>query len=369
MAYEIFNDNAPTDWNCILAALPGAHILQTWEWAEIKETYGWRKIPVVWREPDGKVNAAAMVLRRTLPRLKLNVLYVPRGPILKWADKELREEVLSDLAQLATRERAIFIKIDGEIITGFGQPDQPGNREDIAGVQIVDWLKLHGWQKSDEQIQFPNTIWIDLEREEEEILAGMKQKTRYNIRLAQKKGVKVRLGGLEDLKTLYTMYAETSVRDGFVIRSWDYYRNVWEKLFLAKMMDILIADVGETPVAGLILFYFANRAWYLYGMSTQSHREKMPNHLLQWEAIKQAKARGCSIYDLWGAPTDFSARDVLWNVYRFKEGLAGEIVRTAGAWDFPGNRWKYHLYRKIFPRILDAMRLLGRNKTRQEIAL
>ncbi len=369
MAFEILRDATAADWNRILSALPGAHILQTREWAEVKEIHGWRKIPLVWREPGKEAGAAAMVLLRALPRLKLNILYVPRGPILNWEDKKLREEVLFDLVQLAIRERAIFIKIDAEIITGYGEPGQPGSREDATGDQIVDWLGLHGWQKSDEQIQFANTIWVDLKGSEEEILARMKQKTRYNIRLAQKKGVKVRLGRREDFNTLYKMYAETSVRDGFVIRSWDYYRNVWEKFYGAGMMDALVAEVDEKPVAGLILFYFAGRAWYLYGMSTQAHREKMPNHLLQWEAMKLAKAKGCSVYDLWGAPTDFCAKDVLWNVYRFKDGFAGEVIRTAGAWDYPVRRWMYILYMKILPKILDFMRLQGKSRTRRETAL
>ena len=369
MAFEILGDAQREEWNRILSALPGAHILQTWEWAEVKVTYGWKNIPIVWRKPDDEARAAAMVLLRAVPKLKLNILYIPRGPVLNWEDKELREMVLADLVQLAFRERAIFIKMDGEIITGYGQPDRPGNREDVTGGQIVDWLGLHGWQKSDEQIQFANTIWIDLMGSEEEILARMKQKTRYNIRLAQKKGVKVRLGSPEDFNMLYKMYAETSVRDGFVIRGWDYYRNVWEKFYNAKMMDVLVAEVEENPVAGLILFYFAGRAWYLYGMSTQAHREKMPNHLLQWEAMRHAIAKGCKIYDLWGAPTDFCTEDVLWNVYRFKDGFAGEVIRTAGAWDYPIRRWMYILYIKILPKILDAMRARGKSKTRREAVL
>ncbi|NPV77249.1 MAG: peptidoglycan bridge formation glycyltransferase FemA/FemB family protein [Anaerolineae bacterium] len=369
MAFEILRDVTAADWNRILSVLPGAHILQTWEWAEVKEIYGWRKIPLVWRKPGKEVGATAMVLLRALPRLKLNILYVPRGPVLNWEDRELREEVLFDLVQLAIRERAIFIKVDGEIITGYGEPGLPESRKNVVGGQIVDWLRLHGWQKSDEQIQFANTIWVNLKESEEEILARMKQKTRYNIRLAQKKGVKVRLGNLEDLITLYKMYAETSVRDGFVIRSWDYYRNVWEKFYRAGMMDALIAEVDEKPVAGLILFYFAGRAWYLYGMSTQAHREKMPNYLLQWEAMKHARAKGCSIYDLWGAPTDFCAEDVLWNVYRFKDGFSGEVICTAGAWDYPVHRRMYMLYMKILPKILGVMRLRGKSRTQREAAL
>jgi lipid II:glycine glycyltransferase (peptidoglycan interpeptide bridge formation enzyme) len=165
------------------------------------------------------------------------------------------------------------------------------------------------------------------------------------------------------------MYAETSVRDGFVIRSEDYYRQVWGDFHRAGMADLLIAEVDGEPVAGLILFSFGGRAWYLYGMSRDLHRDKMPNYLLQWEAMKQAKARGCRIYDLWGAPDDFNTQDSMWGVYRFKEGLGGQVIRTAGAWDYPARRILYPLYTRLLPAILSWMRRRGKERTRREVTL
>ena len=136
------------------------------------------------------------------------------------------------------------------------------------------------------------------------------------------------------------MYAETSVRDGFVIRDEGYYRTVWE-IFMPKPIssqspisnsfrEPLIAEVDGEPVAAIFVFYFAGRAYYVYGMSRNAHREKMPTYLLQWEAMKRAKAKGCSVYDLWGAPDVFDESDSMWGVYRFKEGLGGKVVRTLG---------------------------------------
>ena len=188
----------------------------------------------------------------------------------------------------------------------------------------------------------------------------MKPKTRYNIRLAERKGVTVRPAGLEDLETLYRMYAETSVRDGFVIRERGYYLAVWQEFMQAGLAEPLIADVEGEPVAAVVVFRFAGRAYYLHGMSRELHRERMPNHLLQWEAMRRARAAGCRVYDLWGAPETFDEADSMWGVFRFKEGLGGLVVRTLGAWDFPASPWLYRLYTRILPRLLDLMRRRGR---------
>jgi lipid II:glycine glycyltransferase (peptidoglycan interpeptide bridge formation enzyme) len=229
-----------------------------------------------------------------------------------------------------------------------------------------------GWQFSAEQIQFRNTVLIDLSAPEDALLARMRQKTRYNIRLAERKGVRVRTGGEADYSLLFRMYAETSVRDGFVIRDEGYYRRVWA-IFQEggnvgasrPYAESLIAEVEGQPVAAIVVFYFGSRAWYVHGMSREAHRDKMPNHLLQWEAIRRARARGCSTYDLWGAPDEFVQTDSLWGVFRFKEGLGGEVVRTLGAWDFVPNRFMYNLYANVMPRLLGLMRSRGRARTRE----
>jgi lipid II:glycine glycyltransferase (peptidoglycan interpeptide bridge formation enzyme) len=210
---------------------------------------------------------------------------------------------------------------------------------------------------------------IDLTPSEDELLARMKQKARYNIRLAEKKGVTLRVGTQEDFGLLYKMYAETSVRDGFVIRDEGYYQTVW-KLFMDShepTCEPLIAEVDGESVAAIFVFYFAGRVYYVYGMSRNTHREKMPTYLLQWEAMKRAKSRGCTIYDLWGAPDVFDESDSMWGVYRFKEGLGGKVVRTLGAWDFAPNLLWYRLYSEIIPRVLDAMRSRGKAKTKQSL--
>ncbi len=356
------------EWNEKIAGLPGAHILQTWQWGELKGQYGWQPFPQLWHDEQGQVRAAALVLRRAVPG-GLSVLYVPRGPLVDWNDRQWSQRVITDLQALARKMGAIFIKIDPELITGTGVPGSDEDQPNPIAAEVLDGMKSAGWRESQEQVQFRNTVYLDLTGSEADWLARMKQKARYNLRLAQKKGVQVRAAAQADLPLLYQMYAETSVRDGFVIRDENYYLRLWRMFIDQGLAEPLIAEVDGQPVAGIFPFYFARRAWYLYGMSRQAHREKMPNYLLQWEAMRRAKARGCTLYDLWGAPDVFDDSDSMWGVFRFKEGLGGQVIRTAGAWDFPARPLLYVLYTRILPRILDVMRRRGKARTRQEVSL
>jgi lipid II:glycine glycyltransferase (peptidoglycan interpeptide bridge formation enzyme) len=298
---------------------------------------------------------------------RLSILYAPKGPLLDWENAELRNRVLNDLQYYAKKQGAIFLKIDPDIVLGRGVPDSEGDVTESNGQAARSELTRRGWVYSSDQIQFQNTVLIDLSASEEEMLARMKPKTRYNVRLAEKKGVSLRPGTLEDLPTLYKMYAETSVRDGFVIRDEEYYLTVW-KLFMQSSQPSavpLIAEVDGELVAAIFLFMFAGCAYYVYGMSRNFHREKMPTYLLQWEAMKLAKAGGCTVYDLWGAPEIFDESDSMWGVYRFKEGLGGEVLRTLGAYDFVPNKLWYKLYAEVMPRMLSVMRSRGKERTKQ----
>jgi lipid II:glycine glycyltransferase (peptidoglycan interpeptide bridge formation enzyme) len=276
---------------------------------------------------------------------------------------------LDGLQALAKKEKAIFIKIDPEVLLGSGIPGSVGEIENPSGRLISGELESRGWRFSQSQIQFRNTVWLDLNRTEEDWLARMKPKTRYNIRLAEKKGVTVRSGTIEDLSSVYRMYAETSVRDGFVIRPETYYLRAWKYFMEAGLAEVLLAEVDGELVAGLILFFTGQRSWYMYGMSRETHRDKMPNYLLQWHAMRTSRARGCLQYDLWGAPDIFDETDSMWGVFRFKEGLGGQVSRFIGAWDFPSRPLLYRAYTNILPRLLNSMRQRGKEQTRREVSL
>jgi peptidoglycan pentaglycine glycine transferase (the first glycine) len=367
---------SPSSWNELLASLPMPHLLQTWEWAQVKARFGWKPIPFIWQAADGKTVAAAMLLKRTFPlggfAARLSVLYTPKGPNLDWNDASLRGRVLDDLQAFAKRTGAIFVKLDPDVQLGTGVPGMEGALQSTGGQAVRSELERRAWLFSQDQIQFRNTVLIDLSPSEDELLANMKQKTRYNIRLAQKRGVSVRAAARADFPLLYKLYAETSLRDGFLIRSEDYYQTVWNTFAQPPaagqpFSEPLIAEVDGQPVGAVSMFYFAGQAIYLFGMSRDEHREKMPNYLLQWEAMRRAKALGCTIYNLWGAPNEFVETDGLWGVFRFKEGLGGYVSRTIGAWDFASNPFMYRLYTQTLPKVMDVMRSRGKARTKQSL--
>jgi lipid II:glycine glycyltransferase (peptidoglycan interpeptide bridge formation enzyme) len=189
-------------------------------------------------------------------------------------------------------------------------------------------------------VQPRRTITVDLGPSEDAILGKMKQKCRYNIRLAEKKGVAVRPWA--DIGAFHEMLVTTGRRDEFAVHSAAYYQRVQELFRDAGMCELLAAEYEGLTLAALMVFARGRRAWYVYGGSTDLERERMPNYLLQWEAMRWAKRRGCDEYDLWGVPDEDEAaleagfaerHEGLWGVYRFKRGFGGMVRRAAQAVD------------------------------------
>ena len=360
---------AAADWDALIRHLSEPHILQTWEWGLAKKRNGWTPRALVWDAPSGQVNAAAMLLSRQIglfPGIHITVLYCPKGPILNWEDQELVRTVLQDLEAHVKEQGAIFLKIDPDVLLGTGAPGSESEQANAAGLAVEALLKTRSWCFSQDQIQFRNSVFIDLKQDEESLLAEMKQKTRYNIRLADRKGVTVRQAQPADLPMLYSMYAATGVRDGFVVRHEAYYTELWGQFMQTGMADGLVAEFEGKPIAAVIIFHFAGVARYMFGMSLEEKRELMPNYLLQWEAIKLAKGLGCHTYDFWGAPDKFSEEDSLWGVYRFKQGFNGTTVRHIGAWDFVARPWIYKVYTEFLPKLLNLTRRWGKAQNRKK---
>lgn len=336
----------PQAWDTLLLALPQSHILQSWAWTALKAQTGWIAARLAWRSADGAPIAAAALLTRRLARgLPIAVAYVPKGPLLDWADAAVVERVLSRIEDEARNRRALFVKID---------PDVRSDAD--IGRQVCATLRRRGWRPSAEQIQYRNTVISDLTADEDALLAAMKPKWRYNIRLAERRGVIVRPAAAADLPAFYAMYAETGGRDGFLVRPYAYYRAIWERFLADDLGHLLLAEVAGRPVAGVFLFRFGPTAWYFYGASTDQGRELMPNHALQWAALRWAKSVGCTRYDWWGAPDALVESDPMWGVYRFKQGFGGAFTPWIGAWDYPVSRPGYWAYTVAMPKALAVMR-------------
>jgi lipid II:glycine glycyltransferase (peptidoglycan interpeptide bridge formation enzyme) len=216
---------------------------------------------------------------------------------------------------------------------------------------------VSGFQRSPQRVQPLSTIHIDLSGDDEAILGRMKQKWRYNIRLAERKGVTVREGAAADLPAIQRLMDVTSTRDGFGVHNDAYHAAATELFGPPGMMTWLLAEHEGRLLAAIAVFALGKMAWYMWGASSDEDRNLMPNHAAQWAAMRWARARGCTLYDLWGIPDEVGAapdayrepeswgQGGLWGVYRFKQGFGGRVIRYTGAWDMPLSRPAYALYR------------------------
>jgi lipid II:glycine glycyltransferase (peptidoglycan interpeptide bridge formation enzyme) len=298
------------EWNRYIQGQPSAHLLQTGEWGELKSAFGWQPIRIF----DEK--SGVQVLFRKLP-LGFTIGYIPKATFVP--------ALWPEIDSVCKQNRAIFLKLEPDVWEG----ESPS--------QITNYSLLI---TSPQNIQPPRTIIIDIKGSEEEILSRMKQKTRYNIRLAEKKGVTVR--PWDDFETFHRMMLSTGRRDGFGVHSLEYYQRAYELFKPKHMGELLVAEYLGKPLGALFVARNGKRAYYLYGASTDEERNRMPTYLLQWEAMKWAKMHGSEEYDLWGVPDEEQAtleanfesrQDGLWGVYRFKRGFGGELKRAAQAMD------------------------------------
>ncbi|MCC6455041.1 MAG: peptidoglycan bridge formation glycyltransferase FemA/FemB family protein [Caldilineaceae bacterium] len=345
-------------WQSTLAELPAPHVLQSWEWGAVKAQTEWQATRWALRGEGGSAVAALQFLDRQLvPFLPIRVGYVPKGPVVDWQDARAVEATLAHVETFAKRRNCIFVKIDPDVDDGSD-----------TGTRLRHAFRQRGWVYSQEQIQFKNTALSDLSLSEEGLLEAMKSKWRYNIRLAERRGIRVREGTPADLPAFYQLYAETGARDGFLIRPFTYYKTTWES-YLAAAQDagnpaggaLLLAehDEEDAPVAGIFILRYGARAWYFYGASSERRRRDMPNYLLQWEGMRWARAHGCTVYDWWGAPTHINdPDDGLQGVWQFKQGFGASFAPHIGAWDYATWPWAYRLYTEAMPRVMAMVRRL-----------
>jgi peptidoglycan pentaglycine glycine transferase (the first glycine) len=310
------------EWEAYLRQKPNPHLLQTPEWGSLKSAFGWEPIRVI---ADG-LGVQILVRRITFG---LTLAYIPK-PCLASQVEAYSQALWVEVDAACRRRGAIFCLVEPD---QWDQADQaePGSTGPMPADPRVKFVLGRG-------IQPRRTMVVDLGAPEDQILARMKPKCRYNIRLAEKKGVSVE--PWDDLDEFHRMMEQTGSRDAFGVHSRQYYRRAFDEFHPQGDCELLVARHARRPLAALMVFARGNRAWYLYGGSTDLERERMPNYLLQWEAMRWARRRGCTEYDLWGVPdadlesleSEFAKRsDGLWGVYRFKRGFGGELRRAIPA--------------------------------------
>lgn len=299
-------------------------LFQSGYWAAFKERFGWRAHPLVLEFPE---NAQPLLVlsRRLAPGLTL--AYVPWGPTGGEPDIG-REELLAGIGT------AIAPRLPAE--TAFVRFDLPWYREG-AGVLPQPLARLNRLRRSAVEVQPASTVVLDLRPEEGAILAGMKSKTRYNIKLAERRGVRVFEDEGGRLPDWYALYRETSRRDRITVHSLAYYRTLFDLARVygagAPSLRLLLAEVEGELVAGIIVAMHRSRATYLYGASSDRHRSAMPNYALQWRAIELARENGCESYDLFGIPPAADPDHPMAGLYQFKTGFGGRILNRLGCYD------------------------------------
>lgn len=328
-----------TEWDEFLSNCPDAHLLQTGAWGELKADFGWEPVRLLVEDADGLWGAQLLFRRLSLG---FTFAYLPKGPlheaVLDGSDQTLPGYTYwSKIDKLCKSKRAVFLKVE------------PDDR--LINPNAWEGGLPEGFLKSSHAIQPQRTIVVDLRGSEEDILAHMKQKTRYNIRLAVKKRVSV--SSSDEIDVFFNMMQTTAERDQFGIHTLEYYQKAFDLFKSKDACKLLLAEFQGEPLAALMVFKSGERSWYLYGASAAVHRERMPTYLLQWEAMKWARSVGCTEYDLWGVPdyeekfleAEFNKRsDGMWGVYRFKRGFGGAVHRSAGAWDRVYQSLLYKLY-------------------------
>ncbi|GBR76524.1 putative methicillin resistance protein [Candidatus Termititenax persephonae] len=299
------------------------HFMQTTYWRDLKTNFGWQNGgQYVW-ERDGQIAAAFSVLQRA--KWGVKILYVPRGPLWDIRDAALTADLLTALKKLARERRAFFIRVSPKYL-----------EEDTAAKQA---LHKHGFRFSQKQLQTKATLLIDLRRPEEELLNSFHEKTRYNIRLAGRKGVTVSLlSGEEELRDFYRIMQGMAARQGYALQPYAYYQYLWQNPPLAK---IYLAKFADKVIGGVVTLAFRDTAYYMYGAFDGACRQLMGNYLIHWEIMRQGRAAGLQYYDLQGVPLNKDAQHPMHGFYRFKKGFNGQETEFIGEYDYAPCPWVY----------------------------
>ena len=353
MQIIFIKENQKNKWDEFIASSPDGSFLQSWTWGEFQKSFG-RKVWRLAAMENNEIVSAALIIKHNL-LFGWNYFYCPRGPISqkskvhKVKSQKLIELFFEEIKKMAEKEKVVFLRID------------PSS----AGIQCLKamrhWMPAHFYPTKPAQPQ--NTLILDITKSEEEILAQMKQKTRYNIRLAGRKGVRIKKISQpndQEIQTFLNLSIKTSKRDKFQIHPKKYYQKMLEILCANSVAELFLAEYQNEIIAANIVIFFSGKAVYLHGASSSNHREAMAPHLLHWEQIKKAKKLGCQSYDFWGieksqksikskvhkAKNNLTETGSPWaGITRFKKGFGGEEISYPESRDIILKPISYVIYR------------------------
>lgn len=321
---------------------PNGSFMQSLRWAEVKTN--WHSEAVAVKDNDGKIKGTALILSKRIPVIGREFFYCPHGPVCDYSDRKTLIELLEAVRELAVSRRAYQLKIDPCI-----------TEDDAFEINMFRSLGFSYRANAPElsTIQARNNYMLFFNgRSKEELFASFHKKWRYNIRVAEKHGVRCRVCGKEALGDFYRLMEETGRRDGFCIRSREYFERMLDSL--EESCFLYMCYLEDVPLSGAICVRYAGKSCYVYGASTARLRSVMPNYLMQWTMICDAVDSGCTVHDFQGIPFYKDETHPNYGVYRFKKGFSGQVVTYAGEFDLCYSR-TVKLFSDFFSRIRSGL--------------
>lgn len=357
-----YNTEEIEQYNKFLESHERCNFQQSIGWSRVKES--WNNEIILFKDNNGNIIGSISVLIRKIPIFG-NLMYSARGPICDIHNEKVLQELTNGLKELAKKYKAFVLKIE---------PDIKSDDEDFREIILKTGQKIKDDAKNfNEEINPRYVFRLDIKgKTEDEIFNNFHSKTRYNIRLATKKGVIIKEGTREDLKDFHKIMVVTGKRDNFMIRPLSYFEKMYDELG-KEHIKLMMAYYEDKPISGIIDIIYGNKVWYLYGASSNEHRNLMPNYLLQWEMIKYAIQNNKDIYDFRGVSGVLDESHPQYGLYRFKKGFNAEFTEFIGETyiDFKPIVYKtYKISEKLFKRtrgILSSLNIKGINRTIKSI--
>lgn len=291
-----------------------SHFLQSPEWAKVKSE--WKHEMIVIKNEQKEIEATMSILLRKIPILNRYIMYAPRGFVCDYHNKEILKKLTTEAKKIAKKYKAFIFRLD---------PDIPKTDKIFENI-----IKEIGYkQKKNNKRQELQPKWISritlTGKTEDELLQSFSEKHRYNVRLAKRKGVTLRDGTREDLPIFYDIMKITEARDEFYVRSLSYFEKIWDAMS-PNHIRLIFAEYEGKPISAVLPIKYGNKVWYLYGGSSNEHRNLMPNYLLQFEMMKWGIETNCDVYDFRGISGVLSEKHPQHGIYKFKKGFNGDII-------------------------------------------
>ena len=315
---------------------PKGHFAQSLKWAELKKE--WKHEIVTVRDENGEIQAAMLLLIRKIPVFKNTIIYSPRGPVCDVHDEKLLSELIKKAEEVVKKNKGFLLQLD---------PDVPNNDMEFKKIVKNNGFNVIEKLTNLNKVLQPRIVFrLNLKNKtEDEIFKEFHSKTRYNIRLAMKKGVTIRVGNREDIAEFEKLMEITGKRDNFPIRTKEYFEEIYDVLGKDNVR-FLFAEYEGKPIAAVLDFLYGDKVWYMYGASSNEYRNLMSTYLLQWEGIKWALENKCNYYDFRGiCAIDENTKNE--GLYRFKKGFNPDLIEFTEIYKVY-NHFIYFMYDKVF---------------------